>query len=126
MKPKTINILYWIFTGLFAAFLFMDGTAGLVRAEGGKEAFAQMGYPEYLLDILGTAKILAGIALLQPRFILLKEWAYAGLTFNFLGASASWYFSGVPGFIFPPLVMLSFMLFTYWLWKKKLRSAQDR
>ena len=61
----------------------------LLRADVQKESIAALGYPDYLMTILGTAKLLGVIALLMPRFPLLKEWAYAGFTFDLLGASAS-------------------------------------
>jgi len=123
MKPRTIAILYWIFIPLFAAMLLMDGISGLMQMEEGKAAMKMLGYPNYLMNIVGVAKILAAIALLQPKFRLLKEWAFAGLTINFLGASASWYFSGVMEFIFPPLIMLVVMILIYRLWKAKERSV---
>lgn len=61
----------------------------LMRADVQKESIVALGYPEYLMTILGTAKLLGVIALLIPSVPLLKEWAYAGFTFDLLGASAS-------------------------------------
>lgn len=68
----------------------------LLRAELQKESMVALGYPEYLMTILGTAKLLGVVALLMPRFPLLKEWAYAGFTFDLLGASASHAFARDP------------------------------
>lgn len=48
-----------------------------------------LGYPPYFMTILGTWYVLAGIALLVPRFPRIKEWAYAGLLYNYTGAAAS-------------------------------------
>jgi DoxX-like family len=48
-----------------------------------------LGYPPYLMSILGVWYFFAGIALLVPRFPLVKEWAYAGLMFNYTGAAVS-------------------------------------
>ena len=48
-----------------------------------------MGYPTYLMTMLGVWYALAGVALLAPRLPRLKEWAYAGLLFNYTGAAAS-------------------------------------
>jgi hypothetical protein len=49
----------------------------------------ELGYPSYLATILGTAKILAAVVLLAPGLPQLKEWAYAGIVINMIGAGAS-------------------------------------
>jgi hypothetical protein len=48
-----------------------------------------LGYPSYLATILGTAKLAAAVVLLAPRLPRLKEWAYAGVLINMIGAAAS-------------------------------------
>jgi membrane protein insertase Oxa1/YidC/SpoIIIJ len=53
-----------------------------------------LGYPLYLLLILGVWKLPCGVVLLLPRFLRLKEWAYAGAFFNYSGAVASHVFVG--------------------------------
>src|SRR5262245_16102689 len=80
------KVLYWIFTGLMAAFILMASIPDVLRPPEVIAAFAHLGYPAYLLPFLGTAKILAVIAILFPRFPRLKEWAYAGLVFDLIGA----------------------------------------
>ena len=57
----------------------------------------QLGYPAYLATILGTAKILAGLVVAAPRLPRLKEWAYAGILINMLGATASYRRAGLFG-----------------------------
>jgi uncharacterized membrane protein YphA (DoxX/SURF4 family) len=92
------------------------GTMNLMRAEMQKEAMAALGYPEYLMTILGVAKILGVIALLIPKTPLLKEWAYAGFTFDLLGAAASHAFNGdaiVEAIV--PLVILAIAIASYFL-----------
>jgi uncharacterized membrane protein YphA (DoxX/SURF4 family) len=75
-----------------------------------------LGYPPYFMTILGIWYILAGLALLAPRFPLLKEWAYAGLLFNYSGAFASHIAAGdqagalIAPIIFAVLVASSWML----------------
>jgi L-lactate permease len=66
-----------------------------------------------------VAKILGVIAILQPMFKTIKEWAYAGFAFNFISAFVSRAIvgDGVPDLI-PPLIMLAVLFFTYFLWKK--------
>lgn len=119
MKPKTIKIIYWIVTTLFVIAMLMDGVAGLMRVEDGKVALAHLGYPEYLMSIVGFAKVLGALSILQTKFRIIKEWAYAGFTINFIGASLSHYFVGdAAGMLFTPLVVLAFLFVSYWLWKK--------
>lgn len=119
MKPKTLKTTYWVIISLFALMMLADGIAGISQQKDGQEAFRQLGYPTYLMTIIGTAKILGAIALLQTKFSRLKEWAFAGFTFNFLGASASWAFVGSQVFnIVLPLIMLAILLLAYGLWKK--------
>ncbi len=119
MQPKTTKTLYWIVTVLLALAMLADGVAGVLRIKGGQEAMRHLGYPIYALTILGLAKILGVIALLQPAFRTLKEWAYAGFTINFIGAAASHAFSGDGiGMIAPALIVLAVLFISYYLWKK--------
>ncbi len=94
MKRKTTA--YWIATGLFCAVFVFGGASHLLRTEMIAAGIASLGYPAYLMTILGTAKLLGVAALLAPGRPLLKEWAYAGFTFNLLGATASHVFAGDP------------------------------
>ena len=119
MRSRKLPIIYWLITILFALFMILDGLAGVLRVEGGKEALAVLGYPEYCLTILGLAKLFGSIAILQPSFRTIKEWAYAGFTFIFVGGFASHAFTGDGiGMLFPPLIMLGIMFVSYTLWKK--------
>ncbi len=87
---KKINILYWTFTGLFALAMLLSGIQNaLVTPDSVKLITAQLGYPEYIIGFLGVAKILGAIAILIPGYPTLKEWAYAGLLFDLLGATYS-------------------------------------
>jgi hypothetical protein len=71
------------------------------------EALVGLGYPVYVLTILGTAKLLGVAALLSPGRPLLKEWAYAGFTFNLIAATASHSFAGdALGETLPPALLL--------------------
>ena len=88
------QIGYWLATGLFCVAMAAGGTMNLLRVEPQQVAMAELGYPDSLMTILGVAKILGVIALFAPGFPLLKEWAYAGFTFDLLGASASHAFVG--------------------------------
>lgn len=88
----------------------------LLRVEPQQETMANLGYPEYLMTILGVAKILGVIALLSPGLPLLKEWAYAGFTFDLVGASASHAFvSDPPIETALPLIILGIAAVSYFL-----------
>lgn len=119
MQSKTGKIIYWFVTGLFVLTMLADGIAGVMRVEGGKESFAHLGYPVYFLTILGTAKILGAIAILQTKFRIISEWAYAGFTFNFISAAASHAFVGDGvGMMIVPIIVLAVMFVSYYFWKK--------
>lgn len=83
---KRDKIVYWVCTGLFSAFMLSSAIPNLMQAQEWTEIFKALGYPLYLLPFLGTAKLLGAITLLIPGIPRLKEWAYAGFTFNLSGA----------------------------------------
>jgi hypothetical protein len=85
MKNRA-NGFYWVVTGLMAAFMLMASIPDVLRQRQAIEVFGHLGYPAYLLLFLGTAKILGVIAVLVPGAGRLKEWAYAGLVFDIIGA----------------------------------------
>src|ERR1044071_4962278 len=87
MKGKTVT--YWVATIIISAFMAFAAYSYLSRAPKVVEGFASLGYPAYFPMILGVAKALGVLALLVPGLPRLKEWAYAGFTFTFLGAICS-------------------------------------
>src|SRR5258708_31015764 len=98
---KRSKIIYWISTIWLASGMLSTGTLQLfkVKAEGalappGVYGITHLGYPVYILTILGVWKILGVVALLLPKFPLLKEWAYAGFFFAMSGAVFSHIASG--------------------------------
>ena len=89
---KRNKIIYWIATLWLALGLLSTGAGQLFKmkaGQGGADMIAHLGYPVYFLTILGIWKILGVVAVLVPRFPLLKEWAYAGFFFNMTGAIIS-------------------------------------
>jgi uncharacterized membrane protein YphA (DoxX/SURF4 family) len=89
---KRGKIIYWIATVWLALGMVSTGAVQLFKAkegQGGAEMLAHLGYPIYLLTILGIWKVLGVIAVLIPKFPLLKEWAYAGFFFVMSGAILS-------------------------------------
>jgi uncharacterized membrane protein YphA (DoxX/SURF4 family) len=86
---KRKKIIYWIATIWLALGMLSTGAVQLFKAkegQGGVDMITHLGYPVYLLTILGIWKILGVIAVLIPKFPLLKEWAYAGFFFVMTGA----------------------------------------
>ena len=82
-------IIYWISTVFVSFGMLSSGIMQLLKIKDASEIVINLGYPSYFLSIIGVWKILAVIAILIPRFTLLKEWAYAGLFFVMTGAFLS-------------------------------------
>jgi uncharacterized membrane protein YphA (DoxX/SURF4 family) len=81
------SIGYWVATALIALETFVGGITDLVH--GGTELVAgpavvgvvtHLGYPVYILTILGVWKLLGAVVIVVPGLPRLKEWAYAGVT----------------------------------------------
>jgi uncharacterized membrane protein YphA (DoxX/SURF4 family) len=105
---------YWIFTGLIAALMIVSAIPDVLVVEGAVQIFEHLGYPRYLLPFIGVAKLLGGAAILQPWFPRLKEWAYAGITFDLIGAIYSHISVGdAIQFLLPPLLGLVLTIGSY-------------
>jgi hypothetical protein len=111
------KLFYWIVTGLMAALMTLASVPDVLRIPEAVEIFKHLGYPEYLLPFIGIAKLLGVIAVLMPRFPRLKEWAYAGLAFDVIGAFYSHLAVGDPpsSWIFP-VIALALILGSYFLY----------
>jgi hypothetical protein len=107
---KRNKIIYWIATVWLALGMLSTATVQLFKGkagQGGADMIIHLGYPVYLLTILGVWKILGVVAVLIPKFPLLKEWAYAGFFFAMSGAIFSHIASIDPvNEIFPSLLLL--------------------
>lgn len=123
---KTINIAYWVSTVIIAGMMIFSGvTNAIVNPDSIKLIAQTMGYPQYIIGFLGVAKICGGIVILIPAFPRLKEWAYAGLFFDLLGATYSFIkigsdFSGI-------LFMAAFIVvlfISYFLHIKRLKAGK--
>ena len=93
MKKKNI-VIYWISTGLMSVGMLGSGLAQIAHAKEMVDLVVPLGYPLYILYIIGVWKILGVITILVPGFKLLKEWAYAGFFFVMTGAFISHLASG--------------------------------
>ncbi len=83
------SVAYWVATLLLATECVVGGVMGALRMQPFLGVIGHLGYPPYLMSILGAWYVLAGVALLAPRLARLKEWACAGLIFNYTGAAVS-------------------------------------
>ncbi len=104
---RTKKIIYWIATIWLSLGMVSTGIIQLLKMEQDTARMADLHYPTYLLTLLGVWKLLGVIAVLIPKFPVLKEWAYAGFFFAMSGAAFSHIASGSPASeIFPSLLLL--------------------
>ncbi len=111
---KKNKIIYWISTIWLALGMLSSGTVQLLKVEEEVEFITQMGYPGYFLTIIGIWKVFGVVAVLTPRFPVLKEWAYAGFFFVTSGAAFSHIASGTLNDIFPSLLLLALTLISWY------------
>jgi uncharacterized membrane protein (DUF441 family) len=109
----TRKIAYWIST-VIVAIALLGALSYLTGSEQVVASFAKAGYPQHLRIVLGIVKPLAAIVLLLPALPVLKEWAYAGVTFALVMAFISAYTGGegVQTWGLPP-VLLALLLVSY-------------
>lgn len=121
---KVANILYWIVTGFLTAFMLLGAIPDLLRSPEAVAWMAHLGYPAYLLPFLGFAKVLGLIAILFSRFPRLREWAYAGLAFDLIGALYSHLSVGdSAAFWIFPVIGIVLLTGSYILFRRKTRSG---
>lgn len=124
---KNINLWYWIVTILFAGFMIFTAIPNILNsAESIDLISTQLGYPTYIIPFIGVAKLVGSLVVLTPGLNRLKEWAYAGLLFDLVGAI----YSGVAKFGFQPpmvtlLVPIAFLFISHYLWHKKQGSLKE-
>lgn len=123
---KKTNILYWVFTGLFALIMFSTALPNVMMSADSIDLIhTKLGFPEYFIMFVGIAKILGVIGILIPGYPLVREWAYAGLFFDLTAATASGI--AVEGFHPMQLFMLIFFapgVLSYIYYHKKLKGEQ--
>ena len=111
------RIFYWTTTTLIALETLVGGfvnvthgRTALVSGPFATEVLASLGYPAYVLWIIGIWKILGAITVVVPGFVRLKEWAYAGIVFELSGAAASLAACGRSLDLIAPLFLLGLAL----------------
>ncbi|MFT3912155.1 MAG: DoxX family protein [Ferruginibacter sp.] len=114
---KRNKIIYWIATIWLSLGMVSTAIVQLLKmkvGQGGVDMITTLGYPVYFLTIIGVWKILGVIAVLIPKFTLLKEWAYAGFFFTMSGAVFSHLAVGPVVEIFPSLLLLVLTLVSWY------------
>src|SRR5690606_39997677 len=86
---KKNKIIYWVAIFFLSVGMLAGGTQQMLQIGGYNEIVTRLGYPLYMLSIIGVWKILGVVVLLLPGFPLVKEWAYAGFFFVMTGAAIS-------------------------------------
>jgi hypothetical protein len=115
MEKKKL-IWYWIITILLSFCIFSGGLAQALQVKEVVQGFKPLGYPNYFISIIGVWKVLGVIAILIPKFQLLKEWAYAGIFFTMSGAVISHIASGdVSVQIIAPVLLAVFTVLSWYL-----------
>ena len=122
MNAKLIG--YWTTLVLFCAAMGFGAVADLTQNPSIMEGMKKLGYPDYFVYIIGFWKLAGVIALLLPEWGLVKEWAYAGLFFDLIGATYSAIAKGGWDPMISFMVLpLTFLFVSYYLWHKKMANS---
>jgi uncharacterized membrane protein YphA (DoxX/SURF4 family) len=119
---KRDKIIYWIATVWLSLGMVSTGIVQLLQNKDEVDLMTRLGYPAYFLIILGIWKILGVVAVLIPKYPLIKEWAYAGFFFAMSGAIFSHFANGddAKEFFGPTLLLILTVVSWY------LRPAERR
>lgn len=98
---------YRLLTGLFAFIMLGSAVPDILVVPEAVVGFREMGYPPYLIPFLGWAKLFGVAAILIPGLPRLKEWAYAGLFIDLLGATYSIIAIGKPVSAWLPMLVIA-------------------
>ena len=123
---KRNKIIYWTVTIFLAIAMTAGGIQQMLQIGGYNEIVTNLGYPLYLLSIIGVWKILGVITILVPNFPVLKEWAYAGFFFAMSGAAISHMAVGQSFTEAMPSLFLVLIIFLSWYFRpvdRKIRLA---
>lgn len=114
-------LLYWIPTILVALNAAFGGVIDAMRTPEALKIFQHLGYPNYFATLLGIAKVLGAIALIAPVPWTLREWAYAGLTFDVISAVISIAAVGDPiANEILPILFVALTLVSFAAWRKRI------
>lgn len=112
---KRNKIIYWIATLWLALGMVSTGFIQVFHLDGSDQFTKNMGFPLFFISLIGVWKLLGAIAVLIPRFPLVKEWAYAGFFFVMTGAIYAHIAVGDPASeLFPPVLLLVLTILSWY------------
>ena len=125
---KKTNIFYWVFTGLFSAMMLGSAIPDIMSSPIAIQGMhRELGYPLYFIPFIGVAKVLGVLAILLPISSKIKEWAYAGLFFDLIGACFSIMAIGKPDWMFMFLpIFLGIGSYVFYHKKLRLKAAGSK
>ncbi len=121
--PRKRMIAYWVATVFVAGNSAVAGALDILRIQPFFGILLHLGYPAYFSTLLGVWKVLGAVALLAPRYPRLKEWAYAGLFFDFTAAIASHAAIGEGAQLIGPISSIVFLAASYALRPSSRRTS---
>jgi uncharacterized membrane protein len=119
---KRNKIIYWVATIFLSFGMLAGGIQQVLQIGGYNEIVTKLGYPLYLLSIIGTWKIIGVVAILIPKYKLVKEWAYAGFFFVMTGAAISHIIVGQPFVEAMPAIVLLVTIVVSWYFRSADRK----
>ena len=127
MSRAITDRIYWGSTVTLSVLMVLSGAGDLLRLPAFVEDTRRLGYPECLMTILGIAKLLGVAALLSPGRPMLKEWAYAGFSFDLGGATISQVVSGSTiVHILPPALCGAVLVVSYLAHRARVGAPPER
>jgi hypothetical protein len=123
---KRDKIIYWVSTLWLSLGMVSTGIVQIIQMEEEVQRMDILGYPGYFLIIIGVWKLLGVVAVLVPKFPLVKEWAYAGFFFLMTGAILSHVVMGDPAAEFFGPTLLLVLTIVSWTMRpsdRKIASA---
>ena len=122
---KKTNIFYWVFTGLFSAMMLGSAIPDVISSPIAVQGMhVELGYPVYFIPFIGVAKVLGVLTILLPLSARIKEWAYAGLVFDLIGATFSIIAIGKPDWMFM-ILPLFLGVASYVFYNKKKKQQKN-
>ncbi len=124
MNSGRLSALYWVSTAFVALLMGFAGVLFLFRLDGSLKVIQHLGYPLYFSTLIGMTRTLGSAAILLPVPRGVREWAYAGLTFDIATTILSILFSGLPVLsIIQPLIVLLALMGSYLCWHMRVPSS---
>ncbi|HEY5746472.1 MAG TPA: DoxX family protein [Chryseolinea sp.] len=126
MKKNTI--IYWIITVAFIYWMYDPTISSAFSYDYAVDFFTKrLGYPQYFLVYTGVTKLVGLVVLLIPGFPKIKEWVYAGFTFDLVAAIYSLIAIGMPFMsLWPQTLALALMTGSYVFFHKIQKTSPNQ